>query len=114
MKTKTYVFIIVLLMLGVRSGFAHPASKVNVDYNLEDQILTVTVEHLTKDVNKHWIDQIVVELNGKEIIQQIFGFQLDQEKQKAVYFIPDVKNGDEIVVISRCNVYGKKKTKIKI
>ena len=114
MKVNTVFLIMIIALLVVQLGFTHPASKVHVNYNLDDQMLTVIADHSTKDVNKHRIDQIVVELNKKEIIQQTFGFQLDLEKQKAVYFIPDVKEGDEIVVITRCNVYGKKKAKIKI
>lgn len=114
MRIKTCLTVVVLLILFVQLGFTHPASKVNVGYNPDAQMLTVTVEHSTKDVDKHYIAQIMIELNGKEIIQQTFGSQLAPDKQKAVYFIPDIKKGDEIVVIARCNVYGKKKTKIKI
>ena len=114
MKMKAFVFVIVLSILDVQLGFAHPASKVNVTYHLEDHILTVVAEHDTKDITKHRIDQIIVQLNGNEIIQQTFAIQLDQEKQKATYLIPDAKAGDEIVVIARCSVYGKKKAKITV
>ena len=114
MKMKVFIFVIVLSILDVQLGFAHPASKVNVTYHLEDHILIIVAEHDTKDVIKHRIDQIIVQLNGNEIIQQTFAIQLDQEKQKATYFIPEAKEGDEIVVITRCSMYGKKKAKIKI
>ena len=114
MKMRIYVLSIVLLLSGIQIAFAHPASKVDVSYNLNDQILVVVAEHNTKDVTKHWIDQIIVQLNGKEIIQQVFVMQMDREKQKATYLIPGAKEGDEIVVIARCNVHGKKKVKITV
>ena len=114
MKIKITFFIILILILIAQLGLTHPASKIHVNYNPTDQMLIVIADHSTKDVSKHWIDQIIVKLNKEEIIQKTFNYQLDIEKQKAVYFIPDVKKGDEIVVITRCNVYGKKKAKIKI
>jgi uncharacterized membrane protein len=114
MKTKSILSVFLFLISFVPLAFTHPASKVDLSYHLEDHILTVVAEHDTKDITKHRIDQIIVQLNGNEIIQQTFAIQFDQEMQKATYLIPDAKAGDEIVVIARCSVYGKKKAKIKI
>jgi desulfoferrodoxin (superoxide reductase-like protein) len=49
-----------------------------------------------------------VELNGKEIIQQLFKRQTDGQEQKVMYVIVDAKEGDKITVTAYCNIAGKK------
>jgi hypothetical protein len=114
MKTKTVFSVVLFLISFVQLALAHPPSKIDLSFNLQDHILTVVAEHDTKDVVKHRIDQIIVQLNDNEIIQQTFAIQLDQDEQKATYLIPDAKAGDEIVVTARCSIYGKKKVKITV
>ena len=114
MKMRNTILAIIFLLSGIQSVFAHPASRVNLSFKLSDHILTVVAEHNTKNVIAHRIDQIIVQINGKEIIQQTFTIQYDQEKQKATYLIPGAKEGDEIVVITHCSVHGKKTGKITI
>ncbi len=114
MKRKTILSILLFSVLFVQLTFAHPPHKIDLSFNLQDHVLTVVAEHDTKNVVKHRIGQIVVQLNGDEIIQQTFVIQLNPDEQKATYLIPGAKAGDEIAVIAKCSIYGKKKVKITV
>ncbi len=114
MKIKSILSVMLFSFLFVQIAFAHPPSKVDLNFNLQDHILTVVAVHNTKDVVKHRIGKIVVQLNGNEIIQQTFAIQLNPDEQKATYLIPGAKTGDEITVTAQCSIYGKKKVKITV
>ena len=114
MKRKTILSIILFLVLSSQLAFAHPPRKVDLSFNLQNHILIVVAVHDTKDVVKHRIGQITVQLNGDEIVQQTFVIQLNPDEQKATYLIPGAKAGDEIAVTAQCSIYGKKKVKITV
>lgn len=97
------------IMLVASSLFAHPPKDVMLDFISEDHVLTVVVPHSVNNRAKHYIYRIVVELNGKEIIQQNFKSQTNEEEQKVQYVIVDAKEGDKITVTAFCNISGKKK-----
>ncbi|MFN3550651.1 MAG: hypothetical protein ACK4WJ_02425, partial [Endomicrobiia bacterium] len=54
----------------------------------------------------------MVSLNGKKIIKQEAKTQFDNEKQKFVYLIPELKENDKISVFAECNKGGSKKKEI--
>ena len=93
---------------------AHPASEIKLTVNNENKNLEVTVIHDSKDIRKHFIDQISVYLNGEKIIAQVMLSQENSEKQTALYHIADAKSGDLIQVEAKCSIFGKKKSELKI
>jgi desulfoferrodoxin (superoxide reductase-like protein) len=104
-----------MLILGsAASVSAHPPDAVDAAFDLESHVLTVEVEHGTRDAAKHYIDKIEVELNGDKIIEQKFGAQIDGHLQRAIYMIADAAIDDEIKVTAHCNISGKKRASIKI
>ncbi|MGC9315740.1 MAG: hypothetical protein ACP5G4_08990 [bacterium] len=109
---KKITILILLALAGL--VMAHGASDVELNFDEENSILTVTVEHSVSDPTSHYIDEIVVELNGEEIIKQTFNKQTDGDFQLVSYVIIDAKAGDEIEVISNCSKFGKKKAKITV
>jgi len=109
---KKYIILLIFAVVGI--VMAHGASDVDLSFDEENSILTITVEHSVKDPASHYIDEIIVELNGEEIIKQSFSKQTDDNYQVVSYVIIDAKAGDEIEAITNCSKFGKKKAKITV
>ncbi len=89
--------------------YAHPPGDVDLEFNLEEHLLTVRVQHHTEAPLVHYINKIVVELNDNEMIVQRFKKQPTKNIQIAVYKMIDAKIDDVIQVTAYCNINGKKK-----
>lgn len=112
---KKIIFLLTLILFSCLTALsAHPASEVKAEFDKEKNILTVEITHSVKDSESHFIDELEIELNDEEIITQKFTFQLNDEVQKALYFIPGAKKGDSIQIKAECNKFGSKKTILKI
>jgi hypothetical protein len=77
-------------------------------------MLSVSYLHSVKNNSKHFITEIAIELNGKEIITQQLNFQDDKKQGDLSYKIIDAKENDKIKVTTRCNKGGKKGTELKV
>jgi predicted metallo-beta-lactamase superfamily hydrolase len=108
MKYSIIPIIFAILCIFITGSIAHPADSLlmNIDSN---GLLTIQIHHPVKDQAKHYINKVIVELNGKEIIQQSFKSQTDKTIQELVYKIIDAKENDKITVTTYCNITGKKK-----
>lgn len=109
---KKYVVLLVLTL--AVAAFGHSASEVDLIFDTESKILTIEAKHSVKDAEDHYIDEIVVELNGEEIITQVFKKQTNNDAQIVSYVIIDAEEGDEIEVITNCSKFGKEKASIVI
>jgi desulfoferrodoxin (superoxide reductase-like protein) len=107
------VFIITLVLLTVPL-LAHTPKSVDLEYDSETGILNVAITHSVNNASKHYVYKVIVELNGKEIIEQKFKRQTDDELQEVVYKVIDAKEGDKIAVTAYCNISGKKKASLEI
>ncbi len=103
---------LVLVPTGLASG--HPPDRIELVFNTTENVLQVTVHHNVKDLGKHYVDQIVVELDGEKIIEQKCKSQSDSKFQMVEYRIIDAEPGDEILVTAGCNISGRKKAKITV
>jgi hypothetical protein len=103
-----------LLLLAFSSAYAHAPGQVDLEFDLDEQLLKVSVQHQVKDAAKHHVSQVIVELNGKKIIEQTLESQESLEGQKLIYRITDAGAGDTIAVTAGCNISGKKKASIKV
>lgn len=113
MKKYHSFFILVALLTFTQVVLAHPPSKVDLDFNRETGILTVTAIHPVEDRTEHFIYLIEVKVNDENMVVQHFLSQLYAEKQVVPFFMHDLKAGDKLEVTAHCNIFGKKKvTKI--
>jgi len=94
--------------------FAHPAVDVTAKFMLPTKNLVVVYQHPVKDVNDHYISEIKVELNGKEIVSQKLAVQDTQTTGEVSYKIPEAKAGDKITVKTKCNKMGTKSVDLTI
>ena len=107
-------YLILALLVMATSLAAHPPKGVDLDFDSDTGVLSVEMMHSVNNASKHYVNKIVVELNGKKIIEQTFRSQLDEEKQQAFYKVIDAKEGDKISVTAYCNISGKKKGELEI
>jgi len=108
---KTYLLIIVLLLAGTLA-FAHPAGAIKARYEAETKTLSFSFDHQVKDQFNHYINTVLVKLNGITIISQTANAQDSLEGGEFSYRIPLLKKGDEIEIITECNKSGKKSSKM--
>ena len=110
-RTIAFVFL-VLILFG--SALAHPPMRIDLKVDAAQSLLKVVVHHTSNDASKHYIDEVVVHVNGQEMVRQVFFSQTDDQKQEAMYVVIDAKQGDEITVTASCNIFGEKKASIRV
>lgn len=103
---KRLLTVLVLLVVPL---VAHSPKSPVLEYEVETGVLNVSITHSVNNASKHYVNKVVVELNGKKIIEQKFRSQTDEEEQRIIYSIIDAKVGDKISVTAFCNISGKKK-----
>lgn len=104
-KNIIFLFLVILFLMFSVQAFSHPASKVTL--LTEGKVLHVTVNHNVGNPENHYIKEILVFLNDKEIIRQIFFMQTDN-MQNVSYTIPSLKPGDKVTVKTNCSRGGKR------
>ena len=112
LNSKSFAVALSAIFLSASVAFAHPPSK--IETLIEGDKLTVTLIHDVKDPAKHYIEEVVVKLNGNKVIDKKETRQLDNDKQIEVFEITGLKSGDEISIKGTCNKFGSKTEKIKI
>ncbi|MCP4641938.1 MAG: hypothetical protein GY851_15965 [bacterium] len=105
-------FLIACLISGM--AMAHPPKSLEVKFDKTKKTLDVTVKHSVSDTEKHYVKELKVEVNGKEVITQKTSKQESDDEQTYTYKLTDVKKGDKIKAVANCNKYGKKSKEITV
>ncbi|MFO8128733.1 MAG: hypothetical protein R6T99_02380 [Bacteroidales bacterium] len=113
MKTQRF-FIIALFFLFAGTLMATSPKKVELKLDRETGALTVTVVHPSKNMERHYIDEIVVEVNGTEVILEEYEEQEAKKEFQAIFVLKDLEKGDKIKVIAKCNQFGRKSEKLTV
>ncbi len=108
------IIIAISLLIIALSVYAHPASDVNAEFDMETKILTVSFEHKVSNASKHFISEVKVYRNEEEIIIQKISMQETAEGGKVQYKIPDAVSGDKLNIYTVCNKFGKKSLELTI
>ena len=93
------------------AAFAHPPKSVTATYDRATKSVTIIAEHQVKDVAAHYIDEIEIEVNGKNVAKAEYKVQSSLESHQAVIVIGDVAPGSKIEVDASCNKFGSKSVK---
>jgi|GEM_PF-1249584 hypothetical protein len=107
---KALATVVAVMALISQVALADPPNAVGISI-VKDRIM-VTAMHATKDVNKHFIGQIEVFINGVKLIDQKFIRQANGNMQIAQYICPGLKAGDKVSATATCNITGSKTTEI--
>ncbi len=110
MKGKRNLFVLGLLLtvvLGLHGLIvtAHTPGPMNLEYNTDTDILTVTVVHSTADPNTHYIYEIVIEKNSVQVDSQTYTSQIDPTQVVETFTISAV-DGDTLRATAKCSVSG--------
>jgi len=109
---KKTILLVTALFVSFTIVKADPAKKVNLSY--QDGKLKVEALHNVKNPSSHFIDQMVVKVNGKEGKTINFKKQSSGTSQVTEIAMPNLKKGDKVEVVARCNEFGKKTGKLNI
>jgi desulfoferrodoxin (superoxide reductase-like protein) len=109
---KKFMFLLLAVVAASTFAKADPPQKVNLSY-LEGK-LTVDASHKVLNPNTHYIDQIVVKVNGQEVQKVKLDKQTSKSSQVSTLDLPNLKTGDKVEVAVRCNEFGEKKGKLVI
>lgn len=101
---KCIVFTFIFILIFTSGAFAHPPSAIEI--KVDGKKIEVEVRHSVGNPNTHYIDDIDVTVNDKEMIVQKFDSQINESGQLGIYVIPSLKSGDKIVVEVDCNMGG--------
>jgi hypothetical protein len=99
------VFVIMITALYPLEGIAHPPQDMQLDYDLENQILSVTITHNSLDSNSHYIYKIEIEKNNVQYLVEEYDNQPTQDTFSYTYTVEAVIN-DVLTVIAYCSLYG--------
>lgn len=91
---------------------ADPPKKINL--TVKNNKLTADIVHPVKNPGDHYIDQVIITINGKEYKTLKYTKQTSEKGETVVIDIPATKAGDVIEVKARCNEFGNKSNKLKI
>ncbi|MCK4662569.1 MAG: hypothetical protein KAT68_06875 [Bacteroidales bacterium] len=113
MKKQKMLSLILMVFLPIIL-MAHPPKKVDVKYKKESNKLIISIPHLVKNVEKHYIESIIISVDGKEIKVLEYTSQSTKESHDIEIELPELESGNEVEVKAKCNKMGTKVTTIKI
>jgi len=108
MKKGKYFFIVLMLVITPILGMqavAHPPDKVDLVYDLDEQILYVTITHVTIDPNSHYIYKVDIEKNSVLYLTEQYTSQPTLDTFTYNYSV-EAEIGDELTVTAFCSLFG--------
>ncbi len=93
---------------------AHPPADIKITYDLSKSEIYIEIVHKVRSAKDHFIYEMELFVNGKKVIRQDATTQVDNEKQRVVYLIPGLKDGDKVKFWAECNKGGENKKEITI
>ncbi len=111
---KRILFTILTLLIFSLGAMAHGPKKVNLSFDKANNTLTADIIHKVKNVEKHYISEITIYVNGEKVMSKTYEKQLDKAHELAEFNLADLKSGDIIKLSAKCNKFGKKSAELTI
>jgi hypothetical protein len=106
MKYSIFSSLILSLILIAGSAEATPPDSIKIKLDSTSTLSVIVFHPVKKNPSNHYIKEVLVKLNGVEIIKQDFQSQTDTKRQNVKYILIDAKPGDKITVTADCSLYG--------
>jgi len=90
-----------------QTSLAHAPKDVNLSYDSQSQILTVTMTHKSPFPNTHYIKSVEIKKNGNVVNTYKYENQPDQATFTYSYKVPATA-GDTIETKASCSLFGSK------
>jgi hypothetical protein len=94
-----------IFALAITPVSAHPPNDMTLDYDFDNQILTVTVLHAVADPNTHYIERIIIEKNSVFTMDRNYTSQASSSSMADAFNINAVNN-DILQVTAICSISG--------
>jgi desulfoferrodoxin (superoxide reductase-like protein) len=104
---QAVIFIFLFLCFSPQLSYATPPKSVNLIYDMNMQILSVTIDHYTLSTGMHHIKYVEIKKNGVLISKNKYDAQPTSSIFTYTYVIPAAK-GDVFEVTATCNLWGNK------
>ena len=99
------VFFLLFLTIAGINVRAHPPSNMTLEFNSSTNTLTVTITHVVSDNTSHYVESVVISVNGS--IDQTHPYTSQPDLAGFVYeYIVPTNDGSTIQVIATCNQGG--------
>jgi len=92
-------------------GFSHPPDSLQIAFDSTGTVMSVTVFHPVKNPANHYIDDVIVKIDGKQVIVQSFPIQITNKLQEAIYKVIGLKTGAVVEMTAVCSITGRKTVK---
>jgi len=104
---KSIIISLMLLSIIVFSAttMAHPPLDMELTYDLDQGLLTVTIIHETPAPTVHYVNQVLIKLNDETIIDETYDSQPTSSEFTYEYAFT-AEAGDIIKVTAYCNIQG--------
>jgi hypothetical protein len=99
------VLLTLVLTTQISVADAHTPGPMSLEYDISTDILTVTVTHVTTDVNTHYIYEIVVFKNSIQVGIMPYTNQSDSSGVTETFTIL-ASDGDVLSATAKCSVSG--------
>ncbi|MHA2038217.1 MAG: hypothetical protein ACW98X_17405 [Promethearchaeota archaeon] len=106
-KKRLYFIILVSLILLLTASNlamktrAHAPEGITLTYNLNTQMLNITIDHEVDDPDAHYVDLIIINVNGSEVLNTAYTNQSSTTGGLYQYTIA-ANNGSTIQGFARC------------
>ncbi len=109
---KQILFSMVTLLILSLSAMAHAPKKIELTFNKETKTLSADIFHKVKDVEEHYISDVIIYINDVEVQSSTYEKQANKLDEKLEFKLDNVKEGDIIKLKAKCNKFGSKSSKI--
>lgn len=100
------IFCIFALSIFSQNVRAHPPENIDLEYNADNQVLTITITHNTNDLNSHYVAKVEVFKNDVAIIEENYQSQPTINTFTLTFNVSAVA-GDVLKAEATCSLNGK-------
>jgi len=98
----------------ILSASANPPNAIDGFYDVGRGELNITVQHMVNDPKTHFIKEVIVSKDGKEVAKKEFAFQTSHRNQTMPPFKLAAQPGESFKVKAECNIYGSREVSIDV
>jgi len=111
MNKQILLSMLAILMMTV-TLMAHAPKKIILSFDRTSSTLTADIFHKVKNIDKHYISNITIYVNDVEVNTTSIEKQENKLSEIFEYQLKNVKEGDVIQLVAKCNKFGKKSAKL--
>jgi len=100
------IFLMISICATILTVKAHTPSGMSLSYNSNTEVLSVTITHSVADNNTHYIESVVVKVNGSTVISDAYTSQPTKGTFTYLYNNVTANEGATILVTATCNIAG--------